>query len=159
MATDAVTLTPDEGAATDGGPDRQTFDQALANQFRKHIHDAISEHPELRSVAVVFDYNGSLNDAGVLKGVWQGENGPVSSIPAVAGSIANGLAIMNHQTQRLVQIQQALRAELVKVSQELVQRRQDIGESDDIEKPADSEDAGGPAEGVGDNEVGPDSGR
>jgi hypothetical protein len=145
---------PEETPA-DKETERQTFDQALTEQFRKHIHDAISAHPELRSVAVVFDYGGNLNDANVLKGVWQGEKGPVSDIPSVMGSITNGMAILSHQTQRLGQINKALQDDLIAVSRTLIQRRQELGVLDQQQE-ADTGNDASPAE---DREVGSDSGR
>ena len=76
---------PEEQGNDSSGRPRLTFDEALCQKFRQLTNDCFNRHPELRSVVVVFDYNGGLNDAQVAKGLWLGENGAVKDIAAIFG--------------------------------------------------------------------------
>lgn len=94
---------PEEGAT------KLTFDQAICLRFRETIHHAFVAHPELRSVAVVFDYAGSLNDARVDKAIWLGPDGAVQSLAGVFGSIQNTLSLLDAQMTRAAAAEQQMR--------------------------------------------------
>ena len=79
-------------------PDR--FDQKVAIEFGALTTSLMKEHPELRSVAVVFDWGGELN-AGAIPGMWSDREGMMSpgNCGAIVGSIQQLTKMLLIQTQ------------------------------------------------------------
>lgn len=68
--------------------------------------------PEIRSVVVVFDYFGALNDAEISKGLWLGRKDPLP-LDAVFGSLMQTQRVLEEQTIHAFGQLQALRAAVV----------------------------------------------
>jgi serine/threonine protein phosphatase PrpC len=113
---------PEEQGNDKQGQPRLPFDEALCQKFRELINDSFNRHPELRSVAVVFDYHGGLNSAQVNKGLWLGENGAVKDIASVFSSLRNLMAMAETQFGRAVAVEEALRTQVTLLTQELTNR-------------------------------------
>lgn len=57
------------------------FDQQISHEAREFLTDLLLKHPELRSVAVICDYNGPLSKApGLERAVWVGPVSPDSTV-------------------------------------------------------------------------------
>jgi hypothetical protein len=126
------TATPEEVAAPPEEIARgKPFDAALVEQFTDAIHAALTAHPELRSVAVAFDYVGDLNRSNVSKGVWMGAQGPVTQMDAVFGSSESSLCMLHTQMLRATQIHDNMRDEARALGTELLRRRQEREQTED----------------------------
>jgi hypothetical protein len=104
----------------------QTFDQAALARMRAAASEVLAVHPEVRSVIVVLDYKGPLNDAPIDKALWIGENGAVTGLDAMFGSAANLMRVMQHVFGSIDQRGQAMREEAQVLGNELVKRRQQL---------------------------------
>ena len=102
------------------------FDEALVAKFNDTIQRALTDHPELRSVAVVFDYTGNLNEAPIKAGIWKGEDGHVVGAGAIIGSIQQMLKVLGQQFVRVQGLEQGMREELTIIGQELVKRKKEL---------------------------------
>lgn len=80
---------------------RPPFDEALQEAFRQLSFHSFLEYPELRSVVVVFDYAGELNEAPIRKGFWVGPHGKVQDYAALVGSFRQTLAMLKLQMAEL----------------------------------------------------------
>lgn len=91
-----------------------SFDRDVAEAFRKVITEQLSKHPELRSVAIVFDWRGSLNDRpDVIKGMWLNDRGRVEDPAAVFGGLQNTALMLRGMSDRADECQSNMR-ELVR---------------------------------------------
>lgn len=75
-------------------PERLPFDRAAAREAREALRALLNRHPELRSVAVVFDWQGGLNAAGAVFAEWQSAAGEAPGRP-------DELFGLHHQVLRL----------------------------------------------------------
>lgn len=107
------------------GAPRATFDQAASERMRAAALEAMAAHPELRAVAVVFDYHGGLNDADVIRGVWLGEDGPVTRPDAVVGSMFQLMKMLELQCGRALGLINQLRETLEAAGSEVVRRHEE----------------------------------
>jgi hypothetical protein len=110
----------------DKKPERLPFDKALAKKFQDVIQEALLDHPELRSVAVVFDFVGDLNDGGADRGVWIGEDGPVRTLEGIHGSIAQMLRMSEMMFVRAQALSNQMREDAAVIGQELVRRQKQL---------------------------------
>ncbi len=55
-------------AETPESPKKLPFDEAIVSRFRDLIHELLTDYPELRTVGIVLDWNGPLNDAAIKAG-------------------------------------------------------------------------------------------
>lgn len=74
--------------------------------------------PEIRSVAVIFDYFGSLNDAEISKGLWLGRKDPLP-LDAVFGSLMQTQRVLEEQTIHAFGQLQALRTAVIAETENL----------------------------------------
>ena len=110
---------------TPESPKRLPFDEAVVAAFRDTIHAVLTDHPELRTVGIVFDWNGALNEAPIKAGLWVGENaGGVNEPAAIAGSIPQTMKLRVQQVSRRRDLEQARLTDLAIVGQSLGQKRQ-----------------------------------
>lgn len=65
--------------------------------MRTAIREVLTTVPEIRSVVVVFDYFGPLNDAEICKGLWIGRKEPLP-LDAVFGSLMQTQRVVEEQT-------------------------------------------------------------
>lgn len=110
----------------------QTFDRRAEAEFRKAAAAAFAACPELRSVGVVFDFYGRLNDAaGVSHGVWLDDaGGPPRAGDAVMGSVFATLRHLGRQMEAAVDLAVALRDDVTALTAEAVRlREKDQGEA------------------------------
>lgn len=102
------------------------FDEKINAVFRPAINDAFAAVPELRSVVVVYDYYGRLNDAqDIGKGMWLSADGS-SPRPsdAIVGSIASTLQCLAHMLDDAFQMVGQLNQEYVDVSRKLLEAKE-----------------------------------
>lgn len=92
-------------------PERLTFDQEVMVSF-KEAADKAFLRPEVRSLAVLVDYQSGLNNSGVMNGLWLEPSGPVQSIDAIIGSLEVTLSLLKNQVNRAVQVGTKLIREL-----------------------------------------------
>ncbi len=114
---------------TPENPKKLPFDEAVVAKFRDTIHVALTDHPELRTVGVVFDWNGPLNEAPIKAGLWIGEDGGVNQPVAIAGSIHQTMKLLLQQVNRMAQLEQGMKEELALIGQALVQKRRELAEA------------------------------
>ena len=95
------------------------FDQAVAEAFRQAGVAALQQHPELRAVAVTFDWHGQLNEAAVQHGLWLGRSGPVSQLDEIVGSLRQTLSMAQYQLVRLGAFRETLERLTLETAQKL----------------------------------------
>jgi len=101
------------------------FDKAATALLKKAAQQVLGEHPEVRSVIMILDYKGSLNDADVDKALWIGESGQVTQLDAMFGAVAGLMRVMNHVMARIDQVAANMRDEAQIIGTELVHRRKE----------------------------------
>ncbi len=104
---------------------RRTFQEAVASETRELFRELLKEHPELRSVAVVFDWVEGLNES-ALPGLWYDREGPMSpgNCDAITGSMS--------QTAKLMAVQADMGLRMISVFDETA--RQKLGILKQIEE-------------------------
>lgn len=107
-----------------------TFDQAVSAHFHEAIFHALQTHPELRSVAVALDYEGTLNEAVLHKGVWLGRRGSVTRLDELVGSLQQGLELLQFQINRLAYIGQQYAQQAAAAAQELATATEKLSAQD-----------------------------
>jgi hypothetical protein len=94
-----------EAPTTDRPPERpDTFDVRLCDEVRRFILERCAAYPEVRTVAVVVDYKGAINDAQVHDSVWleiDAPNGIVNSPAAAFGSALQTIKLLDGMVGRL----------------------------------------------------------
>jgi hypothetical protein len=98
------------------------FFEKLDGFFRDASQRGFLSVPELRSVVIVYDFHGNLNDTpGIPKGMWLHSEGgaekPADSITGSAGATIQALA---HMLDEQMSLYTRLTTELVEVSKALV---------------------------------------
>lgn len=121
---------------TPESPKKLPFDEAIISRFRDLIHELLTDHPELRTVGIVLDWNGPLNDAAIKAGLWICEDGGVATPVAIAGSINQTMKLLVQQVSRMSELEQGMREELAIIGQALVRKRQELIEAVGEEKPS-----------------------
>lgn len=101
------TTSPDPPSPTE--PGRLRFDEKAVATLREEILALIGSTPELRGVAAVFDYEGTLNTAGTSFAVWAGEDGEVTKPDAVFGSLHQTLRLAEHMLRKVADGTQTFR--------------------------------------------------
>ena len=110
------------------------FDKAIIADMRRAAEAVLADHLELRSVAVSLDFSGALNDArGVSRGLWIGEDGPVTGLDAVIGSAQVTLEMLREQYARGEALVAQLRDEAQVLGTELAERKGRLGAAVDDE--------------------------
>lgn len=102
------------------------FDEELVRKFQAACQDAFLDHPELRSVAIVFDYMGGLNDAEISKGIWVSEDGAVKTLEGIHGSLQQLMRMMETMFVRASALSEQMREQATVIGQELVRRKQEL---------------------------------
>ncbi len=108
--------------------DRLSFEQKILAEFRVTAFERFAAHPELRSVVVVLDYAGALNDAPIDKALWIGKDGPINNIAAVLGSLDNVIATLEPMFARAITLNRNLRDQATVLGTELIKRRKELDE-------------------------------
>lgn len=106
---------------------KMLFDEKLNSIFRDASQNAFLKIPELRSVVIVYDFFGKLNDAqGVNKGMWLHASGsgdkPADSIVGSAGATIQALA---HMIDEQMAMYAKLSNELLEVSKALAKTKKE----------------------------------
>jgi hypothetical protein len=105
------------------------FDAQIVHDYRELTTQLLASHPELRSVVVVLDYHGKLNEAQVDHALWMGEAGAVTAPDAVLGGMGNILRVLHAMFERAALLQGALHDELARVLKELGQGRPPVDDT------------------------------
>jgi hypothetical protein len=81
-------------------PDRPTFDQTVIDKLREAVQSIILETPEVKTVSATVCWQGDLNNAKILHGVWIGANGVVSQADEIFGSAWQTMRMLKEQVNR-----------------------------------------------------------
>ena len=101
-------------------------DKAVCRALKEAAAAQLAVTPELRSVTVVLDWYGGLNDAPEMQhGVWVSADGPVSAPDAVVGSALQTLRVLQHQVDRMPEVILTLQKELTRLVGKVVEERRD----------------------------------
>jgi hypothetical protein len=110
-------------------PERpKPFNEQINQKIFKFLQDLLLEHGEVRSLAVVIDWYGALNDAPIGAAVWVGEDGPVQGADAIMGSAQQTIKLLSQQFGRLHSLNQAVRGDLDVVGTQVVAKREELEE-------------------------------
>lgn len=104
------------------------FDSQLVELFRPTIDQAFISHGDvLRSVVVVLDYYGALNDTdGINKAIWLGPEGPQNDPAGIVGSIGVTLQAAAHMFDRSFQLLHTIREEMESTLTDLHERKVEL---------------------------------
>ncbi len=94
------------------------FEAKAQQPLRTAIQMVLATVPEVRSVVVIFDYFGALNDAEISKGLWLGRKDPLP-LDAVFGSLMQTQRVLEEQTIHAFGQLQALRAAVFTETEQL----------------------------------------
>ena len=139
MANDEAAAPPEE--ATMGA-----FYKSAMAKMDKAATGVIADHPEIRSVVIVFDYAGSLNELNIRCSAWIGAKGIVTDPSAIVGAVNNVLMTALSLVARGGMTAQSMRDELLQVAKELLAKRKELSE---INAQLDSAKSGGTGAGSG----------
>lgn len=109
----------------------ETFDEAAASILAEAHALIYARCPEVRSLASVIDYKGTLNDAGVRKGVWDAADGPAVSAGTVFGSLTQTLRLLEEQFCYAVGVVTELRKEAESLAAEAEKLRRAHGQAEE----------------------------
>lgn len=114
-------------------PQRMTFDEQVCERLKEAFRDVFLKHPEVKCLSASIVWNGSLNDANILHGVWLGPDGPVGTPDAVVGSIHQTMRMLDEQLGRGMELSaymqeriQVLGTETVRKNEELEKVKKDL---------------------------------
>ncbi len=95
--TDDNTINPTNDTTNEAVPAKPEgpFDQELSGAGQLFALEMLSRHPELRSVAIVFDYQGQLNDAAVIKAMFRSSTGVQATPEAIFGTMNNTIRLID----------------------------------------------------------------
>jgi hypothetical protein len=113
------------------------FDAQLIQLFHTAAAAAFLRHGDvLRSVGLVLDYHGGLNNTeGIKKGLWLGPQGQVSDPAAVIGSMQQTLVLWGEISSRALQITGNAQDMLAAVLREIHQKQQEQQHAEQEAKP------------------------
>ena len=94
------------------------FDVKAQEPLRAAIQEVLATVPEVRSVVVVLDYFGPLNDAEISKGLWIGRKEPLP-LDAVFGSLMQTQRVVEEQTIHAFGQLQALKSAVMRETESL----------------------------------------
>lgn len=119
--------------ANDAKPDNRSYNDRVAAEIRARVNEMLAADPDLRSVLVVFDWKGALNDArGVIKGLWAGEDGGVPADPAaVFGTAQNTIGALAEVMARAIHVEDLARGRLKEVAAQVEAKRKELAKLDE----------------------------
>jgi len=117
-------------------PDRLTFDVAVCEKLRAAFHDVFLNHPEVKALAASITWNGNLNDAQIMHGLWlSSDGGPVSTPDGLIGSAFQTIKMLDEQVGRGLNLVTYLRDQVQVLGPEVVAKHEEIKElEEEIEK-------------------------
>jgi len=105
--------------------EKQTFDVAVCEKLRKCFMDIFLQHPEVKCLATAIVWNGNLNDANILHGVWlNSDGGQVQTADAIIGSISQTTRMLELQLNRGADFAQFLREQIQLLGTELIEKHE-----------------------------------
>ena len=134
------------------------FDTQLVELARPVIDESFIQHGDvLRSMLVVYDYHGPLNDAPDLnKAIWLGPEGAIQDPAGIIGSIGSTLQAVAHMLDRAFVMRDALRedieaklVELTDTLSELEERKKELEQVENKNQGLEG-DPGGTSDSAGD---------
>jgi len=109
------------------------FDEAVCDRLRDCFRDVFLHFPEVKALAAAITWNGPLNDAKILHGVWLGPDGVVQTPDGVATGIVQTLKLLDSQFGQAEALAinyrdrlHVLGTELVDVTQKLAAARAEL---------------------------------
>lgn len=106
---------------------RRIFDDDCVVRFQELAQACMLDHPELRNVSIVFCWKGGLNDtAGVSKGLWLGDSGPVTDLPGIFGGLFQSLKMVDEQAARAFKLVDQLREEAQVLGHDIISKKQEL---------------------------------
>ncbi len=104
-----------------------TFDVAVCERLRAAFADVFLNHPEVKALATSICWNGNLNDARIMHGIWLGgDGGPVQTAEGVIGSAFQTLKMLDEQVGRAVDLVSYFRDQLRAVGPEIVAKNEEL---------------------------------
>jgi len=128
MTTDPPRPPDDAAASPDGGPPTPSrpFDEEVCDRIRAAFQDVFLRHPEVKCLAASITWQGALNDARILHGVWLGPDGPVVEPDGVIASIHQTLKMLDEQTARGLALVAHLQDQVRVLGSEVVARHEQL---------------------------------
>jgi len=106
---------------------KPAFDTAVAEKLRAFHQAVILEHPEVKCLATAVGWNGTLNDADIIHGVWTGGDGQTPSAPdEVFTGLYQTLRLLDHQARIAFDLTQVLRDQVIGYSEEIVRHHETL---------------------------------
>lgn len=115
---------PDGPSPTD--PPRLGFDEAVCMRLREAFNTVFLHHPEVKCLIATVVWNGNLNDAKIMHGVWAGPDGEVVTPAGVVGSMAQLLKMFDFVAGRAGDMAETARKTLTALSAELVRTHEEL---------------------------------
>jgi hypothetical protein len=115
----------------DQTPDQpQVFYDAAAATLHDAGMEVIKNHPEVRSLVVVFDYNKDLNDARIPHAIWigGGPDGQLTTPEAILGSGYQLLKMLRAVAVRAEEVLRLREKQIVDASKRLLELEKQIAD-------------------------------
>lgn len=105
---------------------RLPFDEQVCERLRAAFVDVFLRHPEVKCLAASITWNGTLNDANILHGIWLGPDGPVQTPDGVVGSLFQTLKMLDEQAGRGLALVGQIQEQVHVLGTEAVKRHEEI---------------------------------
>lgn len=83
-------------------------------------------HPEVKTLGIAICWNGNLNDAKIVHGVWLGAEGPVLTPDGVIGSVFQALKLLDEQVGRSHELIEHMRDQALAIGQEAAKKHEEL---------------------------------
>lgn len=98
---------------------KKVFDQAVIDKLRAAFEGVFREHPEVKTLAAAVTWNGGLNDAPLLHGIWLCPAGAVSTPDGIITSAQQTMKLLNNQLNRGVELVQHMQDQVLLLAHEI----------------------------------------
>lgn len=121
---------PTEAAAAAAQPPEQkpTFDLAVCERLRAAFADVFLHHPEVKTLGAAICWQGNLNDAQIMHGLWLCPDGPVVTPDGVIGSAFQTLKLLDEQVGRVSELVSHMRDQAIAIGEEATKKHEELQE-------------------------------
>lgn len=107
-------------------PERLTFDVAVCAKLKDAFDRVFLEHPEVKALSATVTWNGALNDAEILHGVWLSSDGnAVKTADGVLTSISQTIKMLEEQLRRGAVIVDNMREQVTVLATEIAKKHEE----------------------------------
>lgn len=104
------------------------FDVAVCERLRQTFMEIFLEFPEVKCLSSTITWNGNLNDANIMHGIWLSPTGNVGSPDGIITSIEQTMKMLNEQFNRASNLVKFFSDQTRVLAEEVVRRNAELEE-------------------------------